>query len=72
MIVNVQPFYNSWSGYNDELVWGWAWVARATRDALDWHKADALYDSLNNGRYDQFSWDEKTLGTQMVLYQLGL
>ena len=25
-IPNAQTFYNSWSGYNDELIWGSAWV----------------------------------------------
>jgi endoglucanase len=31
-IQDASMFYNSWSGYNDELVWAAAWIATATND----------------------------------------
>ena len=34
-IGDAQSFYNSWSGYQDELIWGAAWVAKATGNAAD-------------------------------------
>lgn len=70
VITNVQDFYQSWSGFKDELRWGSAWVARASGDPADLTKAEEIYGSTNGGAYDQFSWDEKTLGAQQVLYQL--
>ena len=32
MIFQVYAFYNSWSGYNDELAWGALWLYKATQD----------------------------------------
>ncbi len=32
-ITDAASFYNSWSGYNDELVWGAIWLYRATSEA---------------------------------------
>ena len=29
-IGDASSFYNSWSGYEDELIWGAAWVAKAS------------------------------------------
>ena len=34
-IGDASSFYNSWSGYQDELIWGAAWVAKATGNAND-------------------------------------
>lgn len=31
-ITNARSFYNSWSGYGDELAWGAAWLYKATGD----------------------------------------
>ena len=31
-ITDARNFYNSWSGFNDELVWGAIWLYRATND----------------------------------------
>merc|ERR1711892_1428399 len=35
-------FYESWSGYNDEIVWAAAWVAKATGDQADVDRAESL------------------------------
>ena len=32
--IPARDFYNSWSGYKDELVWGAAWLFRATNDPI--------------------------------------
>jgi len=67
-ISNAQSFYNSWSGYNDELCWGAAWLYRATKDQryLDLAKQFA---ADGEGRPQEFSWDNKWAGCYMLLYQ---
>jgi hypothetical protein len=40
-------FYPS-SGYNDEIVWAAAWVAKATGAAADVTRAVSLYNNLGN------------------------
>ena len=59
------------SDYQDELVWGAAWLYKATRDDLYLQKADQ-YFSLHSIGYPawSFSWDEKTAGVQMLHYDL--
>ena len=64
----VQNFYNSWSGYNDELVWGAAWLFRATSDMKYLTEAQKYY---SNHVGEMFSWDDKTAGAQVLLAQLG-
>ena len=65
----VANFYNSWSGYNDELVWGAAWLFRATEDASYLAKATDYY---SNHVGEMFSWDDKTAGAQVLLAQLTM
>ncbi|MGA3882227.1 glycoside hydrolase family 9 protein, partial [Bacillus pumilus] len=31
-VTNAQPFYNSWSCYIDELIWGGIWLFLATNE----------------------------------------
>jgi len=57
-------FYNSWSGYGDDLGWGAAWMYRATnetryRNDLESHWNEFGYQGSNAG---QFSWDDKYAG----------
>merc|ERR1712025_76693 len=64
-------FYNSWSGYNDELVWGALWLYKATGDNAYLEKAKNYYDQFGlQGRTSVMSWDEKTAGAQILLAQL--
>ena len=63
-------FYNSWSGYNDELVWGAAWIAKATGSASDITRAENLYNQFQGSSYEPFSWDNKKLGSQVLLYDI--
>ena len=75
-IKSVQSFYNSWSGYNDELAYGAAWLARAV-DAQggdgDTYRSRAvdLYQQeiggLNNGW--THNWDDASYATAVLLAQ---
>jgi len=69
-ITDAYAFYNSWGGYNDELVWGAIWLYKATgkQDYLD--KAISYYDQFGFGSKTQFlSWDDKLAGAQVLLAQ---
>ena len=66
-IPQVQSFYNSWSGYTDELAWGAAWLYQATGEQQYLAKAQQNYFGLNNG-WTQ-SWDNKSYGTGILLAQ---
>ncbi|XP_047321532.1 endoglucanase 3-like [Impatiens glandulifera] len=58
------PFYCSFSGYKDELLWGGAWLYRATNDVyyLNFIKSLGADDST-----DIFSWDNKYAGARVLL-----
>ena len=40
-------FYNSWSGYEDELMWSAAWMALATGSSFFWQKVSFVYIVIN-------------------------
>ncbi|KAL9230990.1 hypothetical protein vseg_006268 [Gypsophila vaccaria] len=59
------PFYCSYSGYQDELLWAAAWLYRASRGSKY-----ANYVSSNKGwsqAISEFSWDNKYAGVQILL-----
>jgi len=62
-------FYNSWGGYNDELVWSAMWLYYATEDTGYIANAKAAYVSGDLGDAAEFSWDDKTVGAQLLLFQ---
>ena len=71
-IENARNFYNSWSGYQDELAWGATWLHKAVEAAgsqeheyLD--KAESYYPGLNIGW--THNWDDKAHGTAVLLAQ---
>ena len=69
----VRDFYRSWSGFQDELVWGAAWLYRATNDATYLTKAEQEYATLTaDGAPFAFShsWDDKSYGSYVLLAQL--
>lgn len=66
-IPEVQPYYNSWSGYGDELAWGAAWLYRATGEQQYLSQAQQNYVGLNID-WTQ-SWDNKSYGTAILLAQ---
>ncbi|MFF4195886.1 glycoside hydrolase family 9 protein [Nonomuraea sp. NPDC001831] len=76
-ISDAQGYYNSWSGYNDELVWGAIWLYRATNDAAYLAKAEAGYDNLGNEPQTTtksykwtIAWDDKSYGAYVLLHKL--
>ena len=71
-IPQASNFYQSWSGYNDELVWAAAWMAKATGESAYSDKAEDFYDEFQNiqGRPSEFSWDDKTAGAQLLLWDV--
>lgn len=71
-IPNAASFYNSWSGYHDELVWGAIWLYRATGDSAWLDKARLEYGSLNSAHTYQWalSWDDKSYGCYVLMAML--
>ncbi|XP_057967918.1 endoglucanase-like [Malania oleifera] len=59
------PFYCSYSGFQDELLWAAAWLYKASGDANYLN-----YVSSNQGwsqAMSEFSWDNKFVGAQTLL-----
>lgn len=65
----VCPFYCSYSGYKDELLWGAAWLYRATNDV---YYANFLKSLGANDATDIFSWDNKLAGARVLLSRMAL
>ncbi len=70
-IPNAQSFYNSWSGYEDELVWGALWLYKATGDSAYLSKAEQYWDSMVGGLNSGWTqnWDDKSYGAAVLLAQ---
>lgn len=69
-ITDAAGFYKSFTGYEDEIVWGAAWLYRATNDITYLNKAEAEYDAMIQVPVDKvhsFSWDNKTYGSFVLL-----
>jgi endoglucanase len=76
-ISDAQGFYNSWSGYNDELVWGAIWLYRATNETAFLDKAQTYYADLSKQQQTSFksykwthAWDDKSYGSYVLLAKL--
>jgi chitodextrinase len=71
----IQSFYNSWSGYQDELVWGALWLYRATGEQAFLDKAKLEYPNLNKQGQGgtvpayqwTYDWDDKTIADQVLM-----
>lgn len=66
---NVCPFYCSYSGYTDELLWGASWLFRATNQVYYLNFIKSL--GVNDGT-DIFSWDNKYAGARVLLARRSL
>ncbi len=73
-ITDAAGFYRSFSNYEDEIVWGAAWLYRATNDNKYLVKAEAEYDNMQRegqsaiAKYKEaFSWDDKAYGAYVLL-----
>lgn len=69
-IADAGKFYKSWSGYNDELVLAAAWLARASGDSDDVTQAREIAAQYQIGSGTEFSWDNKTPGANLLMYQI--
>ncbi len=79
-ITDAGNFYRSFSGYQDELVWGAIWLARATtgeESARYLAQAEEYYDLLANEPQTNvksyrwtIAWDDKSYGTYVLLAML--
>lgn len=76
-ITDAGSYYNSWSGYNDELVWGAAWLYRATGDEAYLDKAQDYYSNLSTEPQQSIksykwtqAWDDKSYGSYVLMAQL--
>ncbi|XP_010431848.1 PREDICTED: endoglucanase 23 [Camelina sativa] len=64
----VCPFYCSVNGYKDELLWGAAWLRRAT--GLDYYLTYLLNNRQAfgaNNNYLEFGWDNKVGGVNVLI-----
>lgn len=75
-ITDAAAFYNSWSGYYDELAWAAAWLHKATGDAAYLSKAESFVDSFGTEGQSTFlpykwtnDWDSKHYGAYILLAQ---
>uniref|UniRef100_J3LY73 Endoglucanase n=1 Tax=Oryza brachyantha TaxID=4533 RepID=J3LY73_ORYBR len=66
---DVGAYYASYSGYQDELLWGSAWLLWATKDAS---YLDYLTSLGDNDGVDMFSWDNKLAGARVLLSRRAL
>ncbi|KAK4746064.1 hypothetical protein SAY87_012376 [Trapa incisa] len=64
----VCPFYCSYSGYQDELLWGASWIHRASQDGsyLAYIQSNGHTMGADDDDYS-FSWDDKRAGTKILL-----
>ncbi|XP_031262729.1 endoglucanase 1-like [Pistacia vera] len=64
----VCPFYCSYSGYQDELLWGASWLHRASQNSLYLSYIESNGQTLGANDDDySFSWDDKRAGTKVLL-----
>ncbi|CAH9140493.1 unnamed protein product [Cuscuta epithymum] len=65
---DVCPFYCSFSGYEDELLWGAAWLHKATRNPVYLNYIQRNGQTLGAGETDNtFGWDNKHVGARILL-----
>jgi endoglucanase len=76
-ITGASGYYNSWSGYNDELVWGAIWLYMATNDETYLTKAETEYANLSTESQTTtksykwtIAWDDKSYGCYVLLATL--
>eukprot|EP00257_Ricinus_communis_P027745 XP_025015159.1 endoglucanase 4 [Ricinus communis] len=79
----VCPFYCDYSGYEDELIWGAAWLYKATKDPNYWNYVVNNIKDLENavvknidgvsysgGSFAEFGWDAKHAGINVLVSRL--
>ncbi len=66
-IPDAQTYYNSWSGYDDELVWGALWLYEATGERSWLDRAEAGYPAIAGKHVWTHAWDDKAYGSYVLL-----
>ncbi|XP_059451205.1 endoglucanase 8-like [Corylus avellana] len=68
----VCPFYCDYSGYQDELIWGGAWLFKATKEAkYGNYVVENMHMILGNSvGYAEFGWDTKHAGINILVSKL--
>ncbi|CAN6241645.1 unnamed protein product [Urochloa humidicola] len=66
---NIGAYYQSYSGYKDELLWASAWLLRATKNSS---YLGYIYSLGANDGVDMFSWDNKLAGARVLLSRRAL
>ncbi|XP_071714831.1 endoglucanase 24-like [Rutidosis leptorrhynchoides] len=66
------PYYCDFNGYQDELLWGAAWLRRTTGDEnyLKWIRMGPFNNGKNFGAddtFNEFGWDNKPAGLDVFL-----
>jgi hypothetical protein len=77
-IVAAKGYYDSFNGYQDELMWGAIWLYKATREKKYLEKAKGIYTSLPNQlnqNVKQYiggdSWDNKVYASYVLMAELS-
>lgn len=63
-------FYNSWSGYYDELAWAGAWLYLATDDETYLKKAKEYYPQAGQDYDWAMCWDDVHIGAATMLAKI--
>lgn len=63
-------FYNSWSGWNDELAWAAVWLNIATGDGSWLDKAKSYVSQCKIDPHWTLCWDDKGLGALCLIAKL--
>ncbi|CAL8072396.1 unnamed protein product [Orchesella dallaii] len=64
----IAEYYNSYSGYGDELLWAAAWLWRTTYEDKYEQDYERYWTEFNlNGRPVEASWDDKAAQAQVLL-----
>ncbi|WCJ36499.1 glycosyl hydrolase 9B1 [Euphorbia peplus] len=66
----VCPFYCDFNGYKDELVWGAAWLYKATDDKKYWNYVQTHINDISNDP-SEFGWDNKDAGINVLISGLA-
>ncbi|MCQ2482677.1 MAG: glycoside hydrolase family 9 protein [Clostridia bacterium] len=63
-------FYDSWSGFYDELAWAGVWLYYATDDSSYIDKSEEYYKQAGHDSDWAFCWDDVHIGAALMLAQI--
>ncbi|MGL5865777.1 MAG: glycoside hydrolase family 9 protein [Dermatophilaceae bacterium] len=69
-VPDAAKYYNSFSGYQDELVWGALWLHKATGDQAYLAKAEKEFPPIAYSSSYTMSWDNKAFGSFLLLAEV--